>query len=101
MMHDERNKQSIDSRSYVIHHNTQTAVQPLKLPDRRRFENIEHAKQNKCQQYIPELSWQEHQRDKLPGYFINHNMAGVFFSAFFLHDRRSRNTCQHDNGRCD
>ena len=82
MMHDEADKQRVNASGYVIHHDTETAVQTLKLTHRRRLENIEEPEKHKGQHDVADVGWGEQQCCKLPRDLINVDMSGVLPAAF-------------------
>ena len=72
--------QCVQSRSQVIHHDSEPFRQPLQLTHRRRLQDIEDTKKYKAGKKAFPAEGNSDQRDQLSGNLINYDKLRIFHS---------------------
>lgn len=101
MMHNQAQKKRINPGGDIIHHDTESAMQPFKLPDRWRLDDVEDTEERQRENRVADVWMHKQQCDQLTGNFIDHNISGVLPPALFLDNPRRLNPDQCHNNRSD
>lgn len=83
-----QDNQCVDACAKVVHHNSSSFRQSLQGTHWRRFNNIECTEKYKAGEQRWPHNGTSHQRQQLPGDFVNHHMRGIFLAASTLFQGR-------------
>src|SRR5208282_3552836 len=93
-MHD---GERVKPRSQIIHHNARAFGQPLQLPNRKRFPDIEDTKKYKARKKGFPTERNADERNQLSGNFVNDDELWIFRAGCASGPRGGRNSNQRNN----